>query len=190
VVRANKAVWELWNKELDISDTRTLEQYLIDQGVSDEGRALIEAGYSNTLCSTSDRLPIYGMHCIELRLSIMSMFPLTMMMMMVVVVVAGVIRLERAWSGDGGGDYRMDDSMGVVINNMASQVNGGVRTSWAVTSIDYSQQGVVTLTNDRGETIQGSAVVSTVPVAILKRGSNTTTCIKHMIKVSKHATHK
>jgi hypothetical protein len=67
VVRANKAVWELWNKELDISDTRTLEQYLIDQGVSDEGRALIEAGYSNTLCSTSDRLPIYGMHCIELQ---------------------------------------------------------------------------------------------------------------------------
>lgn len=61
--------------------------------------------------------------------------------------------------------------MAAVISNMASKVNGGVRTGWPVASIDYSVPGVVTLTNDKGEVIRGSAVVSTAPVAVLKRGT-------------------
>jgi len=165
---ANNAVWSLWKEEINYNDPRTLEQYLLDKGVSDEGRALIEAGYSNTLCSTSDRLPLYGTLTLALRapppplLSCSRCSPPSSQ---------GVVRLEQAWSGDGGGDYRLDDSMAAVINNMASKVNGGVRVGWPVVSVDYSRPGVVTLTNEKGETLQASSVVSTVPVAVLKRGA-------------------
>ncbi len=56
-----------------------------ENGISDSAASLIEAGYGNTLCSSTEYLPIEG-----------------------------TIRLEVAWLKDGGGDFRLDHSLAQV----------------------------------------------------------------------------
>jgi len=137
IKKVNEILWSLHALEVDPTDRRTLEQYLREENVSEDMISLAEAGYANTLCSSVDRLPLYG-----------------------------VVRLERAWLSDGGGDFRLDDSLKTVIDHMSQGLQ--IRLEWPVKHIDYSKDQVV-LTNDRGEQILVSKVVVAIPLAMLKK---------------------
>ena len=63
-------------------DNRTLEQYLLDNGVTPRVLALADAGYANTLCSSMNKLSLDG-----------------------------VCTLESKWDNYGGGDYRLDGGL-------------------------------------------------------------------------------
>ncbi len=67
-------------------DNRTLEQYLLDNGVTPRVLALADAGYANTLCSSMNKLSLDG-----------------------------VCKLEAKWDNYGGGDYRLDGGLYQVI---------------------------------------------------------------------------
>jgi len=58
---------------------------LIDNGVTERGLALADAGYSNTICSNSEKLSLYE-----------------------------IVLLEKTWMNDGEGDFRVEHCMAQV----------------------------------------------------------------------------
>eukprot|EP01116_Phalansterium_solitarium_P006231 TRINITY_DN18539_c0_g1_i1.p1 TRINITY_DN18539_c0_g1~~TRINITY_DN18539_c0_g1_i1.p1 ORF type:complete len:535 (+),score=185.93 TRINITY_DN18539_c0_g1_i1:35-1639(+) len=88
--KANETVWNMGAQHPSDSDKRTLEQYLIDEGVSEQGRDLADAGYANTVCSASDRLSF-----------------------------AELTKIERVWDLNGDGDFRLDGGLAQVPEYLA-----------------------------------------------------------------------
>jgi len=97
--RCNEALWNLQyvDKDAAEADTRTLKQYLQDEGVPERMLGLACAGYGNTAGGTSDTVP-----------------------------ASRAMRFERAWHGDGSEldpDFRMEPSFGVLISTLAKDLD-------------------------------------------------------------------
>eukprot|EP01125_Pyxidicula_operculata_P010784 TRINITY_DN3554_c0_g1_i1.p1 TRINITY_DN3554_c0_g1~~TRINITY_DN3554_c0_g1_i1.p1 ORF type:complete len:510 (-),score=98.68 TRINITY_DN3554_c0_g1_i1:68-1597(-) len=142
VTTVNKLLWSMGKNELDYSDTRSLENYLRENGVSEEGLGLADAGYANTMCSSLDRLPVYG-----------------------------VVHLEHAWDRDGGGDYRLDYSFAEVINHMARNLTIRTNFPVAGIEYSGSANQPIIVRGSNGESIEASKVVCAVPLNVLKSGA-------------------
>ena len=88
-------------------DTRTLRQYLADEGVSERAVGMAEAGYANTVCGTLDKIGL-----------------------------AQMAQCERNWFKDGEGDFRVEGTLNeTVIPALAEGLD--VRTSSAVKHISH-----------------------------------------------------
>eukprot|EP01114_Cavostelium_apophysatum_P017495 TRINITY_DN5212_c0_g1_i1.p1 TRINITY_DN5212_c0_g1~~TRINITY_DN5212_c0_g1_i1.p1 ORF type:complete len:504 (+),score=50.73 TRINITY_DN5212_c0_g1_i1:31-1512(+) len=94
ILRLNELLWNLSDLQVDENDTRTLEQYLRDCGISDRGIALADAGYSNSLCAVGSKVSLYE-----------------------------TVMLNREWDRFGHGDYRMDDSTAVITDHLAKKLD-------------------------------------------------------------------
>jgi monoamine oxidase len=139
VKKVNDLLWSLWKIDEIPDDKKTLKQYLKDHHISENGIALAEAGYANTVCSSLDFLPLNS-----------------------------VIRLEKAWLRDGGGDYRLHYGMMTVINHMAKNLK--IKLNWPVKTINYQDDQKIILIHNKGEKLSANIIVIKVPLLILKHG--------------------
>jgi len=94
IVKTNEVLYSLSDVDASPNDPRTLEEYLKQQGLSENGLKLAEAGYSNTLCTTSKDLSLY-----ETK------------------------KINQAWDQMGHGDYRLENGMGEVTQYLARGID-------------------------------------------------------------------
>jgi len=146
----NEALWRLPETEAEDADadTRSLRQYLVDEGVPSRMLGMACAGYGNTAGGTSDSVP-----------------------------AASAMRLERAWRGDGtelDPDFRMQDSFGVLVEHLSQGLN--IRLRSPVEAVVASPPSTlspsfVTLHVRGGEAITARKAIVTVPLPVLKSGA-------------------
>lgn len=94
VQKVNKLLFGLSDINVPSTDKRTLEQYLRENGVSDLGIALADAGYSNSLCAVSSKMSLYE-----------------------------TMRINQAWDEFGHGDYRLDNSTLELVNFLSKDMD-------------------------------------------------------------------
>lgn len=154
----NSLLFALSDLEVGEKEDRTLEKYLIDKGVNSKGLAMANAGFSNTLCTTSDRISLREL-----------------------------VKLEHQWDRYGDGDFRLDGSLSQVpflsthkklISHLSKDLE--IRVKWIVRKIDYSGT-LCRVVRDSGEPIYARKVVVTVPLPILKEGFQTFSLISDFI---------
>lgn len=146
LVHVNEVLWKLGERSAEAMDhdKRSLLQYLKDEGVSDKGMAMAEAGYANTVGGTLRKIS-----------------------------AARMCQSERNWSVDGDGDYRVDAGSTLeesVIAALARDVDVKVRTPVSAVSV---KGDVFELTSPRGggTAFRARAVVVTASVSALQRGA-------------------
>ncbi len=110
----NEALWKLSAVESAAAeaDTRTLRQYLVDEGVPTRMLGLADAGYGNTAGGTMDTVP-----------------------------VTRAMRYERAWHGDGSDldpDFRMEPSFSVLVTHLARNLDISCSSPVASISVDVA----------------------------------------------------
>ena len=124
------------------NDSRNLLEYARDNGVSERCIKLAEAGFANTLCSSLSRLGLQE-----------------------------VSWLESQWDEDEGeGDYRLDGSLQVVVDKMASAVSSDISVSDPVVSVDYSRPGQIVVKTSRKKEFHCRYIILTVPTTVIRDG--------------------
>jgi hypothetical protein len=148
--RCNEALWNLQNVPRDAAeaDTRTLRQYLIDEGVPDRMLGLADAGYGNTAGGTADTVP-----------------------------ASRAMRYERAWHGDGSEldpDFRVEPSFGVLISHLAKpldiEVNSPVKSVHVDTDLLNAQRAAAAAAADA---VAAAANLASSPTAAAAASSPT-----------------
>ena len=154
-VRLNEALDKLCEElsepnSLPVSDQRSLQQYLVDEGVSPKFVELAVASYANTVGvgTAMDKLPLRQ-----------------------------VARLERLWGVDGDGDYRVC-SPHMSLSTLCHSLTHGsqVWCNAVVTSIEVFEEqndaaARVRVTCADGRVHHAAASIVAAPVTVLQRGS-------------------
>ena len=131
--------------EVDVppSDTRTLREYLVDEGVTDEMVALADAGYANTLCSSIDLLPLRE-----------------------------TAALERGWVAEDGEeerDFFLKGTYKRLVDLFANRTR--VFYDWVVQRVEYDPRAPLCRVVSRtGDVVLARRVISTVPATVLADG--------------------
>ncbi|CAM9352490.1 unnamed protein product [Scytosiphon promiscuus] len=119
----------------------TLRDGLVAAGVGDAMMGIADAGYANTVGAALEDTSL-----------------------------AGTCFLEHEWDVDGDRTFVLKGSLGQVVDELSGGLERCIQTDWPVAKVDYTTEGLVTVTCRDGRIERGTHVVSALPLSVLQDG--------------------